>query len=83
MQVVFLLLIIPLLVFAMKVKQSSTLKYLPESIGTLIPGQLSANGVGDGRDEFAAQAELGAQLDGEVFGTVVWVRHVPFELVDQ
>ena len=39
--------------------------------------------VGDGRDELAPQAELGAQFVGELFGTVLRAGQVPLELVHQ
>ena len=36
-----------------------------EGVGLLVPRHLSADGVGDGRDELAAQAQLAADLARE------------------
>jgi len=44
---------------------------------------LAANGVDDGRDELSAEAEVGADLLGELLGRVLLLGEVPLELVDE
>lgn len=39
--------------------------------------------VGNGSDEFAAEPEFGAQLNGEFLRIVLLLGHVPLDLVDQ
>lgn len=48
-----------------------------------MPAQLTANAVGDGGDELPTQAELGAQLQGELLRRVLPLRHVPLKLIHQ
>ena len=48
-----------------------------------MPAQLSPDAVGDGGDELPAQPQLGAQLQSELLGRVLLLRHVPLELVHQ
>lgn len=56
---------------------------LPEGVCPLVPAQLTANAVGDGGDKLPTQAELRAQLQGELLRRVLPLRHVPLELVHQ
>ena len=51
-----------------------------ERIGLLVPRHLSADGVGDGRDELAAQAQLAADLARKLLRGVVLLGQVPLEL---
>ena len=51
-----------------------------EGVGLLVPRHLSADGVGDGRDELAAQAQLAADLARKLLRGVVLLGQVPLEL---
>lgn len=48
-----------------------------------MPGQLPPDAVGDGRHKLPSQAQLGAQLEGKLFGAVLLLGHVPLKLVHQ
>ncbi len=48
-----------------------------------MPTDLSPNAVGHGRNKLSSHAQVGTECDSELFGAVVRVRHVPFELVHQ
>ena len=69
--------------FATKHFLHETAVLLPESVGALMPAELTADAVSDGGHELPAQPQVLAQVPGEAFGAVLRVRHVPLELVHQ
>ena len=54
-----------------------------EGVRLLVPLELAADAVGDGRDKLPAQAEVGADLLGVLLGGVPLLGEVPLELVDE
>lgn len=54
---------------------------VPESIGLLVPAQLSPDAVRNSSDKLPTQAKLWAQLQGKLLWWVLLLWHVPLKLV--
>lgn len=56
---------------------------LTERIRPLVPGQLSSDRVSNRRHKLPTQTQFGAQFQCELFGVVLLLGHVPFDLIDE